>query len=52
MHIDAKFGRAAGCRVALVPGGSGTKDELERAGADVVLENLRALPPWLNGSRG
>jgi phosphoglycolate phosphatase len=47
MDIDAKFARAAGCRVALVPGGSATPDELKRAGADVVLENLRALPAWL-----
>ena len=52
MHIDAQFARAAGCRVALVPGGSSSREELERAGADVVLENLRALPRWLNGPRG
>ena len=48
MEIDAKFARAAGCRAALVPGGSAAADELARAGADVVLENLRALPPWLD----
>jgi len=47
MEIDAKFGRAAGCRVALVPGGSAGAEELERAGADVVLESLRSLPSWL-----
>jgi phosphoglycolate phosphatase len=47
MDIDAKFARAAGCRVALVPGGSATPEELKRAGADVVLENLRALPEWI-----
>ena len=47
MDIDAKFARAAGCRVALVPGGSATRDELACAGADVVLENLRALPGFL-----
>jgi phosphoglycolate phosphatase len=52
MVIDARFGRAAGCRVALVPGGSGTKEELEAAGADVVLERLKALPGWLKDSRG
>jgi len=52
MHIDAKFARAAGCRVALVPGGSSSREELERAGADVVLEDLRALPRWLRQSRG
>jgi phosphoglycolate phosphatase len=52
MHIDAKFARAAGCRVALVPGGSSSREELERAGPDVVLENLRALPRWLSESRG
>ncbi|MDQ6893785.1 MAG: HAD family hydrolase [Acidobacteriota bacterium] len=47
MDIDAKFARAAGCRVVLVPGGSATREELARAGGDVVLENLRALPGWL-----
>ncbi|HEY6051090.1 MAG TPA: HAD family hydrolase [Thermoanaerobaculia bacterium] len=51
MEIDAKFARAAGCRAALVPGGSGTPEELARAGADVVLENLRALPGWLASLR-
>ena len=52
MHIDAKFARAAGCRVALVPGGSSSREELERAGADVVLESLKALPRWLSEPRG
>jgi len=47
MHIDARFARAAGSRSALVPGGSSSREELERAGADVVLESLRALPRWL-----
>ena len=51
MEIDAKFARAAGCRAALVPGGSGTAEELARAGADVVLPNLRALPQWLASLR-
>jgi phosphoglycolate phosphatase len=51
MEIDARFARAAGCRAALVPGGSGTPEELARAGADVVLENLRALPSWLDRRR-
>ena len=44
--------RAAGCRAALVPGGSSSSEELERAGADVVLESLRALPRWLGEPRG
>ncbi len=47
MEVDFEFGRAAGCRVALVPGGSRSLEELERVPADVLLESLRELPPWL-----
>ncbi|HYK40888.1 MAG TPA: HAD-IA family hydrolase [Thermoanaerobaculia bacterium] len=51
MEIDVRFARAAGCRAALVPGGSAAPGELARAGADVVLEDLRALPSWLDRLR-
>jgi len=47
MEIDARFARAAGCRVALVHGGSATPEELARIDADVVLPDLIALPPLL-----
>jgi phosphoglycolate phosphatase len=47
MEIDARFGRAAGCRVVLVPGGSRTKEELEMAAPDALLGELSELPAWL-----
>jgi len=47
MEVDFEFGRAAGCRVVLVPGGSRTREELERVGADALLGSLAELPQWL-----
>ena len=47
MEVDFEFGRAADCRVVLVPGGSRSREELERVPADALLESLAELPPWL-----
>lgn len=47
MDVDAEFARAAGCRVVLIPRGSRTRAELETAGADALLSDLRDLPAWL-----
>jgi phosphoglycolate phosphatase len=50
MEVDFEFGRAADCRVVLVPGGSRSREELEKVGADALLESLAELPPWLAGA--
>ncbi|MEP6802203.1 MAG: HAD hydrolase-like protein [Acidobacteriota bacterium] len=47
MEIDAALARGAGCRVALVPGGSRSAVELASVDADVLLGGLRDLPAWL-----
>jgi phosphoglycolate phosphatase len=47
MEVDFEFGRAAGCRVVLVPGGSRSREELEKVGADALLGSLAELPHWL-----
>ncbi len=47
MEIDAALARAGGCRVALVPGGSRSPEELAAVDSDVVLGALRELPAWL-----
>jgi phosphoglycolate phosphatase len=47
MEIDASLARAGGCRVALVPGGSRSPEELAAVDSDVVLGALRELPAWL-----
>jgi phosphoglycolate phosphatase len=47
MEVDAAFGRAGGCRVVLVPGGSRSREELAGADADAFLERLGELPGWL-----
>ena len=47
MEVDSEFARAAGCRVALVPGGSRSREELSRIDSDVLLERLSELPDWL-----
>jgi phosphoglycolate phosphatase len=53
MEIDAEFARAAGCRAVLVPGGSRSREELQRfvsspAGRPaILLESLTDLPLWL-----
>jgi phosphoglycolate phosphatase len=47
MEIDARFARAAGCRIVLVPGGSRTKEELAAEEPDALLASLEELPSWL-----
>ncbi len=47
MEVDSQFARAAGCRVALVPTGSRTREELAGVDADALLDSLRDLPRWV-----
>jgi phosphoglycolate phosphatase len=47
MEVDSEFARAAGCRVALVPTGSRTREELLGVDADALLDSLRDLPRWV-----
>ncbi len=47
MEVDFEFGRAAGCRVILVPGGSRSREDLESVHADALLDRLSDLPEWL-----
>lgn len=47
MEVDSEFARAAGCRVALVPTGSRTREELLGVDADALLGSLSELPSWL-----
>jgi phosphoglycolate phosphatase len=47
MEVDFEFGRAADCRVVLVPGGSRAREELEKVPSDGLIESLAELPPWL-----
>jgi phosphoglycolate phosphatase len=47
MEVDSEFGRAAGCRVVLIPGGSRSREELSGVHADALLDSIRALPAWL-----
>lgn len=51
MEIDAQFARAAGCRVALVPGGSRSERELASIEADAHLSRLADLPRWIESVR-
>ena len=46
-EVDFEFGRAAGCRVVLVPGGSRSLEELKRVPADGLLSRFGELPGWL-----
>jgi phosphoglycolate phosphatase len=46
--VDIRAGRAAGMQTAGVLGGFGERDELERAGADVILGSVRELPEVLS----
>lgn len=47
MEIDAEFARAAGCRAALVAGGSRSAEELARVAAAAHFSRLAELPPWI-----
>ncbi len=49
MEVDSEFGRAAGCRVVLIPGGSRSREELSGVHADALLDSIHALPAWLSG---
>ncbi len=52
MEVDFEFARAAGCRVALIPGGSRTREELAGIAADALLPRIADLPAWLATLRG
>lgn len=47
MEVDDAFARAAGCRVALIPGGSRTRAELAAVSPDAFLDAIVDLPSWL-----
>jgi len=47
MEVDHDFARAAGCRVALIPGGSRTREELAGVSPDAFLDAIVDLPSWL-----
>ena len=48
-EVDFELARAGGCRVALVPGGSRSVEELKKIPADVLLSRFAELPDWLAG---
>jgi phosphoglycolate phosphatase len=52
MEVDHAFARAAGCRVALVPGGSRTREDLANLNPDAFLESILQLPSWLTALAG
>jgi phosphoglycolate phosphatase len=52
MEVDVEFARAAGCGVAVVPGGSRAREDLAKAGADVLLESLADVPRWVASVAG
>ncbi len=47
MEVDVEFARAAGCRAIVLPTGSRSREFLETSGADLVLDDLEALPEAL-----
>lgn len=48
-EVDFELGRAASCRVVLVPGGSRSLEELKMLPADALLSRFAELPGWLAG---
>jgi phosphoglycolate phosphatase len=50
MEVDLEFGRAAGCRVVLIPGGSRSREDLQDLGADALLSDIRELPAWIDAA--
>jgi phosphoglycolate phosphatase len=52
MEVDVEFARAGGCRVAVVPGGSRSRAELEAAGPDAILDKLEDLEAWISSVAG
>jgi phosphoglycolate phosphatase-like HAD superfamily hydrolase len=47
MEVDVEFARAAGCRVAVLPGGSRSREELRKARPDALLDGLADVPGWV-----
>ena len=50
MEVDYEFGRAAGCRVVLIPGGSRTREELDGLEPDGFLGSISELPEWIRAN--
>jgi phosphoglycolate phosphatase len=48
MEVDVEFARAAGCRIAAVPTGARSREFLESAIPDVLLDSLAELPGALS----
>ncbi len=44
MEVDVEFARAGGCRAIVLPTGSRSREYLEAAGADLLIEGLSELP--------
>lgn len=47
MEVDVEFARAGGCRSIVLPTGSRTREFLEGAGADLMVDTLADLPAAL-----
>lgn len=47
MEVDVEFARRGGCRVILIPSGSRNRDYLETLNADLIINDLSALPESL-----
>lgn len=47
MEVDVEFARAGGCRAIVVPTGSRSREFLETAGADLLIDDLADLPAAL-----
>jgi phosphoglycolate phosphatase len=50
MELDVETARAAGVRVVVLPTGSCSFEDLEHAGADLLLPSFAALRDWLPGT--
>ena len=50
MEVDVETARNAGVSLVAVASGARSEHELRRAGAEVVLPDLTALPAWLDGA--
>lgn len=48
MEVDVEFARSAGCRAVVLPTGSRSREYLEAAGADLLIESLEDLPAALS----
>jgi phosphoglycolate phosphatase len=51
MEVDSEFARAGGCAVVLIASGSRSREELEQADADALLDDIGELPGWLRSRR-